>query len=290
MSDYNFYNFTGGDVSPGEGSLLPMPVRQEMERAVFGGDEVRLDLLVDELYQFLKEYPDLWGLYARTLQILAYLAGMDAGKAGDTESAARLLEIGLEADPASLLLRSNYAVTLQLLGKGEEAIEQYEVVLADPEGGKNSMVRLLTAGLYAELGEYLKAYRLLEDMATDLPEDDVFWDFLSEMRELAGVEEEEPGVEAVGEDLTATARIFCTGCGMELEEDLKFCNACGKPAGRSRVTCAACGTELEEGLKFCKACGKPIQGKVEQLAYCPGCGNRLKAGARFCRECGREIK
>lgn len=261
MSDYNFYNCTGSGASRGKGNLLPMPVRKEMEKAVFGGSEVRLDLIVEELHIFLQEYPDLWGLYARTLQMLSYLVGMDAGKAGDAESAARYLEIGLEADPASLLLRSNYAVALQLQGKGGEALEQYEVVLADEEGANNSMVRLLAAGLYAESGEYLEAYQLLEDLATDLPEDDVFWGFLAEMRELAGIEEEDPGAKAVAEDLAAAARVFCTNCGKE----------------------------LEEGLKFCNACGKPVRREVKQLAFCSGCGNRLGEGVRFCTVCGRKL-
>jgi len=264
MDEYAFYDFTGETRTERQGGLLPMPVRLEMEKAVFGGDEVCLDLLIDELRLFLGENPDLWNLYARTLEVLTYLEGVGTGMEGDREASARFLEMGLEANPASLLLRSNYALALQLESRGEEALEQYEVVLADPEGGENPMVRLLAARLYAERGGYLKAYRLLEGMARDLPDDDAFWEFLSDMRELAGVEED-----AV------------------LEEQE------GKAAEEPVSVCPACGQVLQPGTRFCRKCGKDTEeeapGENAQPAFCPGCGSRIREGARFCNECGRTL-
>ena len=284
MGEYAFYSFKDEALLAWGMEPNPMPVRREMEGEIFGGEKVRVDLLIDELVLFLNEYPDLWDLYAGTMEVFTYLAGVNLSMEGDTEAAARYLEMGLEARPESLLLRSNYALALQLQGKGDEALEQYKVVLADPEGKENPMVRLLAARLFAEHEEYLEAYRLLDEMARGLPADDAFWDFFAEIKELAGVEGEE---EAEGGGASA-----CLACGQVLEEGEKFCPACGtEAAGKTpeRLLCPGCGKELREGLSFCNACGRPLQRDEPQLVFCPGCGSRVSEGTRFCRECGKAL-
>jgi len=284
MGEYAFYSFKDEALLAWGMEPNPMPVRREMEGEIFGGEKVRVDLLIDELVLFLNEYPDLWDLYAGTMEVFTYLAGVNLSMEGDTEAAARYLEMGLEARPESLLLRSNYALALQLQGKGDEALEQYKVVLADPEGKENPMVRLLAARLFAEHEEYLEAYRLLDEMARGLPADDAFWDFFAEIKELAGVEGEE---EAEGGGASA-----CLACGQVLEEGEKFCPACGtEAAGKApeRLLCPGCGKELQEGLSFCNGCGRQLQREEPRPAFCPGCGGRLREGARFCRECGKPL-
>ncbi|MBC7246419.1 MAG: zinc ribbon domain-containing protein [Actinobacteria bacterium] len=293
MGEYAFYRFEDQALQAYGAELLPVPVRREVEREVFGGEEVLVDLLLEELLVFLEEYPDFQDLYAGTIETLTWMAGMKAGMEGNMEDSSHYLEIGLGANPDSLPLRSSYALVLQLQGRKEDALEQYEVVLEDPEGTGNPLVCLLAARLYAEQGEYLEAYRLLDAVAASQPADDAFWDFLAEMKELAGIEEEEPEAGKLAEGQAPTARLFCVGCGKELMEGASFCSACGRhagrPAGRPPVVCAACGSELEEGVRFCRACGKPVQGEAEPLVFCPGCGNRLGSGERFCRRCGRKI-
>jgi len=267
MSEYAFYSFKDEALREWGLEPTPMPVRRELEEAIFGGEKVRVDLLLDELDLFLGEFPDLRDLYAATSEAMTYLAGMNLGMEGDAEAAARYLAKGLEARPESLLLRSNYALALQLQGKGGEALAQYKVVLAHPEGNENPMVRLLAARLFAEQEQYLEAYRLLDEMARGLPTDDAFWDFLSEMKELAGVE----GAEG---EATATAKVaepqqaVCTGCGKPLRKGWDFCVSCGKPAGgkmepegktvAAQVFCTNCGRPVREGCAFCTVCGKPV--------------------------------
>lgn len=268
MSDYAFYSFQNEALLDLGADPLPLPVRREMEKEIFGGEEVRVDLIIEELYFFLDEFPDMRDLYAATMEALAWIAGANKGMEGDMEAAARFLLMGLDAAPDSLLLRSNYAMVLQLQGKGEDALEQYEVVLSDPEGKENPMVRLMAARLYAEQGEYLEAYRLLDDMAHDLPTDDAFWNFLAEMKELAGLEGEE-----------------------EVDEEEEITVA----ASQASATCPACGTALRPGARFCRQCGTKVETgaqerhEVPKPSFCPGCGMQLREGARFCRQCGKPL-
>lgn len=256
MSEYAFYSFRDEALLAWGLEPTPMPVRRELEEAIFGGGKVRVDLLLDELDLFVTEYPDLRDLYATTREAMTYLSGMNLGMEGDAEAAARYLAKGLEARPESLLLRSNYALALQLQGKGGEALEQYKVVLAHAEGKENPMVRLLAARLFAEQEQYLEAYRLLDEMARGLPADDAFWDFLSEMKELAGVKEEDGEAKAA-----EPQQAVCTACGKPLRKGWGFCVTCGKPAGGTlpgQAHCTGCGKPLREGWDFCVACGKPV--------------------------------
>ncbi len=289
MHKYTFYSCPEDTMRPLGIDPIPVPVRSDKREEIFGGEKARLDLIVQELGLFLSEYPDLNDLYAGTMAALALLAGVEAGSEGDAETAIRLMEKGLEANPASLLLRSNYAIILHLLDRGEDALEQYEVVLADPEGRQNPMVRLLAARLYAEQEEYLKAYELLDGMAKGGPadDDDAFWNFVAEMRVQAGVEEEGPG-----ETSDEPRRAFCTSCGNELVEGMKFCKGCGKPVAEvweSQLSCPDCGETLPPGTRFCRSCGKQMAAGASGSRACTSCGKELVEGMKFCRGCGKPV-
>jgi|GEM_PF-916619 len=286
MGEYAFYSFNDEALLKLGITLLPIPIRREMEQQVFGEEKVRVDLIIDELYLFLNENPELRDLYDSTMETLTWMAGMNAGMEGDAEASARYLEMGLDTSPDSLLLRSNYALALQLQGQGEDALEQYEVVLADPEGQENPMVRLLAARLYAEQEEYLEAYELLDEMARGVPTSDAFWNFLAEMRKLAGVEEEEAAAAA------GSRKAFCTSCGNELVEGMKFCKGCGKPVAKvqeSQISCPDCGETLSPGTRFCRSCGKQMAAEAAGLRACTSCGKELVEGMKFCRGCGKPV-
>lgn len=290
MADYAFYSFMDETLTAYGVELLPVPVRSEVQEEVFGGEEVRVDLLLDELDRFLYIFPELADLYSGTMEALTWMAAMREGGSGNTEAAARYLETGLGAVPGSLLLRSNYAVVLQLQGRSEDALEQYEVLLSDPEGRKDPMVKLLAARLYAEEGKYLEAYRLLDEMAHGLPADDAFWDFLAEMKELAEAE----GHEAAGEGSEAGyPAVICPACGHVLERGHRFCRACGKEVAGAvpqGSVCAGCGSPLKEGASFCSQCGRPVAVEAPDRAICDACGSTLLEGASFCRQCGRPVE
>jgi predicted amidophosphoribosyltransferase len=52
---------------------------------------------------------------------------------------------------------------------------------------------------------------------------------------------------------------FCSECGGEFAEGVKFCSGCGANLdGTAEVTtphCSQCGIEVVEGTKFCSGCG-----------------------------------
>jgi len=60
---------------------------------------------------------------------------------------------------------------------------------------------------------------------------------------------------------------FCTDCGKQINDDVKFCSGCGKAIAEisnepADPTCSNCGKKLEEGAKFCSGCGSVITQKV----------------------------
>lgn len=61
-----------------------------------------------------------------------------------------------------------------------------------------------------------------------------------------------------GEDVVTgdEASLRCGGCGAELEEDHRFCPACGEPAGgEGGIACPACGLTQPRDVIFCSRCG-----------------------------------
>lgn len=66
---------------------------------------------------------------------------------------------------------------------------------------------------------------------------------------------------------------FCSECGGEYAEGVKFCGGCGANLdGTTEVVtphCSQCGVELAEGIKFCNACGTPTVNAVVQTQNQP---------------------
>jgi hypothetical protein len=262
MSEYAFYEFQGEVPLPQGAELLPAPVRREMEQRVFGGAAVRIGLLPEELTAFLSEYPDLRARYRRTATTLAWLAALDEGMSGDTTSAERHLGLGLKVAPGDVLLRSNYALVLQLQERNEEALEQYETVLADPEGAKNPVVSLLAARIYAQQKRFREAYGLLKPLEGVYFNDDSYRSMLGQMKELVGASDH-GATTAAAPPAAATrpAPDACASCGAPVGPDQKFCYKCGKvvqarPA--PRPFCGFCGAPVEKSQSFCYKCGKKV--------------------------------
>ncbi|MCL5735329.1 MAG: zinc ribbon domain-containing protein [Actinobacteria bacterium] len=279
MSDYAFYSLSEAGLPRGI-ELLPLPVRRQSEAAIFGGDEVRVDLLPEELIFFMAEYPNLQETYGATLSSLTWLVGVKEGLTGNTEAAARHLEAGLRADPSNLLLRSNYALMLQLLDRKDEAAKEYQTVFADPEGLKNPMVRLLAARLYGEMERYQEAYELLEPMAGERLGDNSYWDLLAAMKERAGIIGE-------GERVAATAQ-RPTQLPTRPTRPPGSLGAPGPTPGGKGLTCPQCGTPLQPHWKFCMGCGGSAEMPQPQKAFCIFCGAQIERGQPFCDSCGRK--
>jgi tetratricopeptide (TPR) repeat protein len=275
MGEYAFYEYRGDAERPPGAQLLPLPVRAEMEAQVFGGAEVRVDLLPEELAAFLSEHPELAARYRSTVGNLAWMAGVREGTQGDTEAAARHLKMGVQADPGNVLLRSNYALALHLQKRKGEALQQYETVLAAPEGPQNPMVSLLAARLYAEDGRFLEAYDLLRPLGGELFTDEAYQTMLGEMKELAGAVDQEEKVDTAEQAEAALAPPlgggFCTQCGNRIQEGYAFCDNCGyaaewpvteppvtEPPAKKRAFCTNCGAPLTGDHLYCDQCGKKI--------------------------------
>jgi len=164
---------------------LPFPIRPSRRKAVFNGSQVAFDEMVGELDLFLRSHPVYADRYRLSLGVLAYVAGVGAGRSGYPDKARACLEIGLRWNPGNLSLRANLALALQALGQREAALAQYEAILQDPAVSVSPLVWFLAARLYADLGHPRQALKLLQDCLPCLPDEAGYWDFLAEMEEMS---------------------------------------------------------------------------------------------------------
>ncbi|MBI4971370.1 MAG: hypothetical protein HZC17_05985 [Candidatus Omnitrophica bacterium] len=215
MTAYKFYELNQKVLDQMDLPRLPFPVRTEKEQRIFGGQQVQFDLLLDELEEYLRKNPQERDRYRQFAGRLAHFEGVRLGQNGFPELAAHYLETGLSLNPEDLALRFNYALSLQSLGKKEDAMKQYRIIIEDPAARVNPLVWIFAARLSAELGNPKTAYYLLEAVADCMPEDNEFWELLYEMKERAGfVDRPKPK--------------FCGACGKPLVVGTKFCGGCGR--------------------------------------------------------------
>ena len=264
MDEYEFL-WLGDGVSEELGLAgLPFPVRTKMKEEVFDRRRMAVDLLIDELDLFLDEHPEYAEAYSENMGILCWWFGVDMGGKGYTDIALHYLELGLQYNPDSLSLHANQAVTLQSLGRNRDALEHYEYILSIPAMSYDPIISMLAARCYYDMGDFAAAYKLLKRLALTLPEDEGFWDFLTEARIKA-----EERLERVPQ---AQGEIECPRCGQRLRHTARFCQHCGKQ------------------VKVIAGEGDNEARKVRQPRFCSNCGLRLRPGARFCRNCGRALR
>ena len=55
--------------------------------------------------------------------------------------------------------------------------------------------------------------------------------------------------------------MICPKCGINLNDNVKFCKECGYAFGVNRNVCKVCGTAVEDDVKFCPECGNRIKYK-----------------------------
>lgn len=50
----------------------------------------------------------------------------------------------------------------------------------------------------------------------------------------------------------------CVSCGIDLDDDARFCGECGSKQPELKNVCGNCGAELPVGARFCGECGSPV--------------------------------
>lgn len=60
---------------------------------------------------------------------------------------------------------------------------------------------------------------------------------------------------------TASNRIFCKNCGVEMSINQAICIKCGVSVGKGNLYCSNCGNAISENAEFCMHCGVVIQTK-----------------------------
>jgi tetratricopeptide (TPR) repeat protein len=195
MTDFQFITLPAEFFESKGMPVLPLPVRPAMQAEIYSPEGIAIDRLVDELQLYLAEHPEQDDFYRQVLGALAVYAGIDLGKRGATGRAVFYFELALEIRPADHYLRANLAVILNLLGREEEALAHYDVIVNTPGVAVNPLIWVQAARLHAERGHSERAMALLRACVPLLPEAGDVQRFLAEMEKLAIVDlaEPEPG-------------------------------------------------------------------------------------------------
>jgi tetratricopeptide (TPR) repeat protein len=260
MTEFSFYSMNPNLLKTLNLTDLPFPVRTGKKDEIFGDKHLSLDLLLEELDFFLKEHPDLKQHYSDTMGLLLYILGIKTGSEGYHKAAAHYFEAGLWHNPANISLLTNYALALQNSGQIDQALSQYEKVINHPSVQPSLPLWLLAARLYAEKGNFTRAYQLLQDCTQLFPEDDVFWDFLAEMAEklLSEMETESTAPDSPVSGIMSTTDLLCPRCEAEYIAGDFFCASCGFDLRTKVKRCPSCNFEILADDLFCPNCGKKL--------------------------------
>lgn len=220
---------------------IPFPVRQGREKDIFNPQGVALDILLDELENYLIEHPEERVFFKDAGSRLASIEGIRLGEEGFHDLAAHYFELGLALDEENLALRSNYALALQSAGRNQEAMRQYRFLLQQPVSSVQALIWILAARLFLDAGDPVTAYQILKHCASFMPVDNEFWELFAEAKERAGVKlwlapgQKKPAVAAKPAAISASQdkekvspkKNFCPACGLPVKPGVKFCGGCG---------------------------------------------------------------
>ncbi len=224
-SNYSFYTLPEELSNRLEFDPIPFPVRGEKANSIFKSESVPLDALLDELDQFVKEYPEQAERFESNAAQLALICATNNVTNGDFLAALANLHIGLRIDPQHKGLQVHQALALQISGYTEAAAMEYERLLWDTPQAFDPIIRALAAKAFAAIGLRDKALDILEF----LPERAFLDPSLNKLREslLGSPVDTNIADEKQADRSKSTTKKFCTKCGNKLKPGIKFCTGCG---------------------------------------------------------------
>ena len=292
MSDFVFFELEPATRLELKLPSHPIPVRRDYQQHVFlAGGEVDFAAMLEELNVFLNENPELDDDYNSLIAILTAINGMDAASRGFHERALYFYERGLDAEPASVSLRSHYALSLKCLGRDVEARREIEALIAQtPKDTILPVLWMILSRLYAHDGEYEKAYWLLKDVSTLIPDEAGFWDALAEMEEKAGLRV--ASVAASAQAVTAAPvamkwhyAVADQVCSPVSEDELRAMLASGQLPSKTLVWNALLPNWIDASAAGLVA--PPVLPNAALVhPDCPRCHQAHEPGMRFCIGCG----
>jgi len=242
LSPIRFYSLAESVRNQFNLSPIPFPVSSGRENEIFTPQGVCLDLLLDELEDYLRAHPEEKFFYKEAGSKLAALEGIRQGEDGFHEQAAHYFELGLALDPENLALRCNYALALQSSGRNDEAMRQYRFLIGQPAVSGQFLVLIPAAKLFLDCGDPVTAHQILKHCASFMPVDNEFWELYAEARQRCGIKPwtapgqkkylsaANPAVipEPQEKEKVSAKKNFCPACGNRLKPEARFCGGCGR--------------------------------------------------------------
>ncbi len=235
MSDYTFYQLDEKLSEKFHIPDLPIPIRTENIKSIFGKGDVNIAHLIDDCGEFIAEHSEYKKTYKPILISLAHKMGLALGMKGKHEEAALLFKKGLEYDPHNIALMSARAHALVMLEQDDEAYKTYKEIVDDPDVQVNPLLWILAARSAVKVEKFTKAYAILDDCSKFVKKSEKgFWNFYNDVAKQAEVkrlQNVEPVVvrEVVMETPPpkTVQKKFCGKCGKPLKPGAKFCGGCG---------------------------------------------------------------
>jgi Tfp pilus assembly protein PilF len=156
--------------------------------------ELPLPDLADDVVEYLANHADEAADLAPVLGPLAAHAAFAAGETDEHERANHYFALACEIFPEDPFLRANYGRSFLFLERPDEALDQYEAVLAMPDVEFTPFIWFDAALLYAHAEELDRAEELMVQFLDHEPDDEEAKALLADIRELReteGAEEEE---------------------------------------------------------------------------------------------------